>query len=174
MIALIPPEPLAKKIREVQSHIEKKYGSSESLRRPVHLTLIPPFRRTLNEVKQMEEVLQSFCSSEEAFLVRIDGFDCFERNRVIFLSIRPPGPVASFRQELRDTLEMECALFLEARERKFHPHITVGYRDLYREPFENAWEEFNGMDFRDVWEASTVDLLIHDGEWKPMSVFHLS
>jgi 2'-5' RNA ligase len=58
---------------------------------------------------------------------------------------------------------------------KFHPHVTVAYRDLSFEMFKQAWEEYRHKSFHASFRADAVYLLQHDSrKWNIISTHHLS
>lgn len=166
MIAILPPADVEEQIREFQRKMAVDYGSAEALKRPVHITLIPPFRRTEGEMKEIGNVVGNFFEGEDPFLVHLNGFGTFQRNKVIFVNVDQPTPLKLFREELRSVLELEGGVHLEEKEKKFHPHITIGYRDLHEDLYEEARDDFRDREFVASWKVGSIDILEHDGVWK--------
>ena len=54
----------------------------------------------------------------------------------------------------------------------YHPHMTVAFRDLKKELFTLAWDEFESKQYAPSFEVNTITLLKHDGkEWKQLKQF---
>ncbi|RZJ47805.1 MAG: RNA 2',3'-cyclic phosphodiesterase, partial [Chryseobacterium sp.] len=51
----------------------------------------------------------------------------------------------------------------------FHPHVTVGYRDLTWENYLKAWEVYCEKEFKTKFIVDKIMLLRHDGKWIPIA-----
>lgn len=51
----------------------------------------------------------------------------------------------------------------------FHPHMTVGYRDLTFENFQKAWKVYKEKEFKTKFLVNEISLLRHDGKWTPIA-----
>ena len=49
------------------------------------------------------------------------------------------------------------------KDRPFHPHITIAFRDLKKPMFYEAWEYFGGLKFNGRFSVEEVNLLKHEG-----------
>ena len=58
---------------------------------------------------------------------------------------------------------------------KFHPHMTIAYRDLTPEMFSKAWEEYASKSFTADFEIDAFYLLQHDTKkWNVIATKNLS
>jgi 2'-5' RNA ligase len=165
MFTIVPPASITPSIRAIQERIAEEYHSHEALRRPVHLTLIPPFETTIVTEIQLITFLRSFAAARPSFELQLDGFGQF-REQVIY--IKPiENPELS---NLQHALVMSFgATFQDVRSRtshdSFHPHFTLAYRDLTHPMFLKAWENVNRTTFNASFEVDRITLMRHDAEW---------
>src|SRR5699024_3587183 len=62
-----------------------------------------------------------------------------------------------------------------ARPKNLTPHMTVAFRDLSSENFQQAWQEFKDRSFDYVFEVNSIFLLKHDyTRWQPFYEFTFS
>ena len=53
------------------------------------------------------------------------------------------------------------------KNRGYHPHMTVAFRDLKPSAFRQAWEEFEGRELSHHFEVRSIVLLKHNGkDWE--------
>jgi 2'-5' RNA ligase len=48
--------------------------------------------------------------------------------------------------------------------RPFHPHVTIAFRDLTKENFEQAWQHYSGKPFKESFAANSLSLLKLTGD----------
>ena len=161
MLALMPPEPVARCIRQVREAFAIRFHSQAALRNPVHVTLCAPFRREEIQVSRLIPALTESCRAIDPFCLKLDGYDCFKRNRVIFIRVMDSLPLGFLYDKVRQVLDIRQ----EKRTEKsaFHPHITIGYRDLGREVFARAWNEYQNRAFKATFPVSEVCIWQHSG-----------
>jgi 2'-5' RNA ligase len=51
------------------------------------------------------------------------------------------------------------------REKPFHPHITIAFRDLKKAIFNEAWDYYSNRLFQEEFTAESVTLLKHNGQF---------
>ncbi len=62
-----------------------------------------------------------------------------------------------------------------SKSRAFSPHMTVAFRDLTRQNFKAAWQEFQQRQLQFEFTATQLTLLIHDGKrWNVSAEFPFS
>ena len=165
-IAIIPSETIAGKIISVQRAVSEKYHSHHALKSPPHITLVPPFKLKKENENNFAKTLSVFFSGFSSFEIKLNGFSCFGRNRVIFIHVSPNEKLNQLYEKLN--LEMKN----EKQHEQFTPHITIASRDLRKEMFPNAWNEFKEKYFYETWTAASAHLLQHSGkEWIPILEF---
>lgn len=165
MFTIVPPEPLAGELRELQHLMARDYHSHEALRRPVHLTLIPPFEATIVTEPTLIHFVRKFAPTQPSFTLQVQGFGQF-RERVIFAAPTQSEPLA----RLHHTLAMEFSsrfqdVKLRSPHDKFHPHFTLAYRDLTHSMFFEAWAKFRVMPLDRTFMVDHICLMRHDDQW---------
>lgn len=166
-IALVPGEPVLTEIREFKYYFLEKYGSKAALKSPAHITLFPPFQIRTTEETKMFALLDRFATAYPSFHLQLQGFDTFAP-RVIFVRPLPHPLLEKMQESLLNYLNKELNLgnksFLQ---NPFHPHITLASRDLNKEDFLKAWEEFKGKAYERQIEVTKVCLLkLKEQSWE--------
>jgi 2'-5' RNA ligase len=165
MFALIPTDPVYREIRVMQEYIAEQYRSSEALRRPVHITMIPPFEAPSDIEPGLIDFTQRFAACRDLFEIVIHGFGQF-REKVLFVKPLISANLLELHHDLSVAFDTEFQqIHSRASHHEFHPHITIGYRDLSHERFLAAWKEFHTREFDRTFHAEHLSLMRHDGSW---------
>ena len=174
-IALLPPSPLLEEINAFKLHFKEVYGSKASLNSPPHLTLHMPFQWKEEKETKLMEALSSFSNSRHRFTIHLDNFGCFEP-RVIFIGVTANPVLDTLQEELHRYCKQELNLFnAQYRDLPFHPHVTLAFRDLKKQKFITAWEEFKEKKFSHEFAVEKITLLKHDGRrWQVYREYPLS
>ena len=174
-IAIVPPLPLRDEIQSLKARIGAIYHTKGALRSPPHITLHMPFLWDGKKEEKLFRALQTFAQSNDRIAITLDGFACFAP-RVVFLSVSENQPLADLQRKLFRHCKVSLNLFnANYRDRPFHPHVTLAFRDLKKPEFYMAWEEFKEKKFEATFQVNTVTLLKHDGEvWKEFKTYHFS
>ena len=164
-IAIIPPADICEEITAIKKDFAARFNSRHALRLIPHITLKAPFALA---PASHEAALRWFVSLDvprNRFVQRLNNFGCFanKRNPVIFIEpvLEPPLQhlqqriVASFRETFP-------GVPVPQNEAKFHPHMTVAYRDLSYAGFKKAWEEYRHKQYVRSFTVDNFSLLQHD------------
>lgn len=164
-IALVPPAPFRQEAYALKEHFRDQYGSKASLNSPPHITLYPPFNLQKSE-EHFIAALQQKSRLFSPFEVRLNGFDAFPP-RVIFINVEPSVHLRQLQQEINDLVPgfSEKEKKERVEERRFHPHMTVAFRDLSRSAFKEAWAKYKGEPLQYQWTAENLTLLRHNGRY---------
>ena len=163
-IAIVPPLPLRDEIQSLKARIGAIYHTKGALRSPPHITLHMPFLWDGKKEEKLFRALQTFAQSNDRIAITLDGFACFAP-RVVFLSVSENQPLADLQRKLFRHCKVSLNLFnSNYRDRPFHPHVTLAFRDLRKDQFELLWEEVREQSFRRSFEALQITLLKHDGK----------
>jgi len=121
------------------------------------------------------EALSSFSNSRQRFTIHLDNFGCFEP-RVIFIGVTANPILDALQKELHRYCKQELNLFnAQYRDLPFHPHVTLAFRDLKKQKFITAWEEFKEKKFSREFAVEKITLLKHDGRrWQLYREYPLS
>ena len=174
-IALLTPEAVAQKIIALQKTVSEKYHSNHSLKSPPHVTLMPPFKYDGIFEKDINNPLMEFFLRSSPFTIQLEDFSCFEKNRVIFINVIKTENVNRLFSGLTEFVKNNLPTVLPHQHPTFTPHITIASRDLRKEMFRNAWNEFKEKTFQETWAVKSAFLLQHTGkEWIPVLEFKFS
>lgn len=172
-IALIPPEKLREQIQQLKLEVADKFKSSHSLNAPPHITLVSPFRISENQVSGLQSILEVYTQGNQPFQVDLKGYATFPP-RVIFIDVNKSDELQQFQKKLEEMIRADDAFGYNYHERPFHPHITLAFKDLSKENFYKAWDEFKDRDLEESFVADHVYLLKHNGEiWEVYSEYSL-
>ena len=162
-IALLPNLEIQQEVTAFKNEAAKNFEASKALNSPPHITLQAPFRWGLRNLDVLKQSLLDFSNNQKKIFLHLDGFDCF-RPKTIFVKVEPNDDLTRLQGELENYLA--TALGLEKRsQRNFHPHMTVAFRDLRREKFDNAWAYFSSLAYQRFFEADRLSLLQHNGKF---------
>jgi 2'-5' RNA ligase len=96
-------------------------------KRPVpHITLVAPFK-TKNE-KRLISDFYNLCNNSNLMTFKINGFNVFKNNRVLYLDIIPCDNLDDFRWKLSQKLKSYCTLKLIDYNRKYNFHSTIALK----------------------------------------------
>ena len=169
-IAIIPPHPYKDIISEVKNSFAKTYHVSHALKSPPHITLIPPFKISETQEKEVVDFLNKFVENAFSFHLKVENYSCF-KPRVIFLK-----PILNeYLKNLYQKISQEFYdLFPigQLSKRPFHPHLTIAFRDLKAKTFYRAWKEYEAKTFKAEFLVDRIFLLKHDGKkWEEFRWF---
>ena len=161
-IGLIPPTPIREEITGIKEYVADKFHSRAALRSPPHITFQPPFRWEINRQNILGGALVGFFKKYEPFETNLSGFGAFSP-RVIYINVENNSPMETLHTRLREFCHQEFGINNQG-EGPFRPHLTIAFRDLTKQQFRLAWEEFQNREFQFRFEAQGLSLLRHDGK----------
>lgn len=171
LVALLFPEGVNEKIRIIQREISQDFGFKKSLSKPVHITLIPPFKATAAVEKG--PVFQQVADLIHPFKIVLRDFSCFPnpKNPVLFVHLEDnPELLHLFRTLQRIWEETRSAQVIWTKH--FTPHVTVAYRDTEPAKFRDLWARFKDRVFDAAFMQENFTLLRMDnGAWTPVHHF---
>ena len=173
-IALIPPEKISSTLFGFKQEVAQKYLSKAALRSPPHVTLHMPFKLTAKKKDKLVNSLTKLCLGHEAFSITLNGFGAFPP-RVIYIKVEPNERLALFQKHLGELMAKNMFIHnLNYRNKPFKPHITIAFRDLNKQRFNEAWAYYSSQSFEVNFQANSITLLKHDGKiWLPELSFPL-
>ena len=170
-IALLPPPEIQDYVTQIKQHFADRYASRAALKSPPHITLQPPFEWAAN--LSLEEHIGTFASSTESVSVTLDGFAAFPP-RVIYVNVLKTEKLLALQADLMPQMTNLGIVDKVSKTRPFAPHMTVGFRDLTKQNFKTAWQEFQPRQIHFEFTATHLTLLIHDGRrWNVKTEFPL-
>ncbi|MEM9023303.1 MAG: 2'-5' RNA ligase family protein [Bacteroidota bacterium] len=174
-LALVPPAPVYDAVMALKEEFREAYGSKAALRSPPHLTLHMPFTWPDKKLPQLVDALARFAVGRAPVEVVLDGFGAFPPS-VIFVAVRENLALRELQRALSTFARQQLGLLApDYKDRGFHPHITIAFRDLKRAAFETAWPTFQERPFTGTFHANRLVLLRHTGKvWEVFREFGFS
>ncbi|MGK7884285.1 MAG: 2'-5' RNA ligase family protein [Crocosphaera sp.] len=162
-IALIPPKYIQEEATKIKEHFRDLYNSKAALKSPPHVTLQPPFEWDIEDLARLIPELNDFSESQQPFSMTLNGFAAF-KPRVIYIDVVKTTELLSIQKSLMSRLEYSLNIVHQvSKKRPFAPHLTVGFRDLTKKNFYQAWEEFKDQEIYYNFIVNKLTLLIHNG-----------
>lgn len=166
-IAIVPPVKILDEVTALKHEVASKFNSKHALNAPAHITLHMPFRWKDKKLPSLFQVMEELNEDFTPFEIILKDFDFFEP-RVVFVDVMPNQALNNFQKKVvkkcRRSLNLDHA---DYKNQPFHPHVTIGFRDLKKPAFYEAKKYFEGQTFHRSFEVDAVHLLRHDGkEWK--------
>ena len=174
-IALLPPTHVQQYVTKIKQHFADIYQSKAALKSPPHITLQPPFKWDLNNLKVLEKTLSTFTQNYASIFIELAGYSAF-KPRVIYINVNKTPELLNIKKELNVYLDSELKIAdRKSNNRPFCPHLTVGFRDLSKTNFYRAWDEFKEKKIYFDFTVNQLTLLLHNGQkWQIQSEFNLS
>jgi 2'-5' RNA ligase len=171
-LAIIPSEPIREEVKSIKTHFLDKYGCKAPLRSPGHITLHMPFSRKVSKEARLIETLGNMAFNEESFDMTLNGFGAFAP-RTIYIAVDKSQALMDLQKRVVRCAKRELSLFnSEYKDRAYHAHMTVAFRDLKKAVFPQAWAEFKDRPFNAKFTVSSFWLLKHDGkQWHQHTEF---
>jgi 2'-5' RNA ligase len=172
MIAIVPPEELRIRIEKVRFEFAAAYHCSEALRPPVHITLYPPYKDDKIHESAVIALLQQWAAQQKCFPVSLQNFGSFERNGVIFIDVEKSKELKALHKSLTTQMTKLLELHQLDRPKDFHPHFTIGYRDIPKDLFPGAVKDYRPRKFEASFEVNEIVLWKHSGKnWVTLERF---
>ncbi|CAD7808544.1 RNA 2',3'-cyclic phosphodiesterase [Chryseobacterium aquaeductus] len=158
-IAIYPPQEIIDEIKIFKADLALNFNNSKALKNDAHITLFPPFDRELVLEKDIHDAFQKIDTNISPFEVTLNGFGSFPnpKNPVLFVQPEENHNLKDLHLKVKDRFSF--------KNYSFHPHITVGYRDLTWENYLKAWEIYKEKEFKTKFIVDKISLLRHDGKW---------
>lgn len=163
-IALLPPVEIQTEITQIKQEFAEHYGSRAALKSPPHVTLQPPFERSIEEISPLKACLREFAKTYTPIPMTLSGFGAFPP-RVIYVNVVKTPELMTLQSGLATYLKTNLALVVDRNPaHPFVPHMTVAFRDLTPEAFKTAWPQFRDRSISVEFTASHLTLLRHQGQ----------
>ena len=171
-LALIPDEKTCEEIVAFKQQSADLFGSKAALRSPPHITLHMPFKWREDRENVLVERLEAFQFEDFPVEIELHNFDFFPP-RVAFVNVVKNETLQHLQKELVQHVRKKLNIYnADYKDRPFHPHITVAFRDLKKAVFPDAQKHFSSLIYEVTFTASGFSLLKHDGKvWKEFRFF---
>ena len=162
-IAIYPPQNIIEEVKIFKQDFALNFDNSKALKNEAHITLFPPFSREITSENDILQAFQKINTTVSPFEIELNGFGSFAH---------PKNPVVFVRPENNEQLN---ELYLRVKEifnfmnYSFHPHVTVGFRNLTWENYLKAWEKYQDKEYKTKFLVDKITLLRHDENWIPIA-----
>jgi 2'-5' RNA ligase len=164
-IGIIPPGEICDSITAFRMDFADRFKSRAALRIVPHITLKAPFKLTSDQ-PEIKRWFQAISFQQGAFQIELKDFGVFnkKRNPVVFVSPVLNTQLSTLQEEIIRSFRLTYPeIAVTGHELKFHPHITIAYRDLGLANFTEAWKEYEKKEYRAIFNVDGIVLLQHDG-----------
>jgi len=163
-IAIIPEEPVRTEVQELKENAAQLWGSKAALKSPPHITLHMPFQWRDDREEILVNTLQSFENSPSPFEVKLHDFGFFEP-RVVYVNVMESVVLRELQKHLSTHVRRELnVLNADYKDRGFHPHMTIAFRDLKKSLFPEIKDYYQSQTFDTTFNYNGFTLLKHDGK----------
>jgi 2'-5' RNA ligase len=163
-IAVVPPLAIQEEITHLKHVVAEKFGSKHALNAPPHITLHMPFKWKEKKISKLHTAIDEINADLQPFNVELQGFDFFEP-RVVFVHVVQNDSLNSLQALVVDRCRKKLKLDNgNYKDRPFHPHVTIAFRDLRKRTFHEAKAYFEKRAYSKTFKAERVQLLKHDGK----------
>ncbi|MFC2120662.1 2'-5' RNA ligase family protein [Bacteroidota bacterium] len=144
-----------------------KFRAPHGLRLPPHITLYLPFKWNEDREEELSIALNDFAADQTSIQMKVKGFGCFPP-RVIYVDPINNKALNLIFNNLIDFLQKEFDIYnFPFSKKAFNPHISIAHRDLDKNIFPRAWEEFKNKNYTREFIFSKISLFKHNGrKWE--------
>lgn len=173
-IAIVPHQEIKDVIHSFKKDMAERFASKAALNSPPHITLHMPFRLADKKVPLLEEILAQIAADTSDFNIQLKDFGCFPP-RVVFVGIQESNALELLQKKVLTKMKLLNLFNANYKDRPFHPHVTIGFRDLRPANFKLAWLEYESRQLDLQFQASRLTLLKHNGKvWDIYKEFPLA
>ncbi|MGL1885383.1 MAG: 2'-5' RNA ligase family protein [Reichenbachiella sp.] len=173
-ISIVPEGELLSTVQQLKEDAAARWGSKAALKSPPHITLHMPFQWRDDREEGLVETLSQFKYDGEPFVIELDGFGCFEP-RVIYVNALASDALRSLQKQLVTYVRAQFKILnADYKDRGFHPHMTIAFRDLKKSIFPEAKAYYETQELKTAFSCGSFVLLKHDGKrWDVFKTFSL-
>ncbi|MEX2592989.1 MAG: 2'-5' RNA ligase family protein [Anditalea sp.] len=165
-IAIVPEGQLQEDVTDLKLQLKEKFNLKYALKSPAHITLKMPFSWNAAKEDNLKSRLRQFFNQQSGFELRLNGIGKFSR-RVIYVKVG--GQLADLKvlqENLASTCKANLKLKVELSDYAYHPHMTLAFKDLKDQFFEEYISFLRSIGFHDTLEVKEVALLKKEiGRW---------
>lgn len=183
MFAIVPPPGVEQQIQKERLLFSENYNCHKALKPPVHITMYEPFKQ--EELFEEDIVLlKKWSQNQKPFNIVIQNFSFFEnpRSPVVYISVVKDENITLLRtsllKELKHFIEADAPELINGRPvppprpQPFHPHFTIGYRDVPPALFPAIKKAYINKRFSASFICDKVVLWKHNGiNWQTITEF---
>ena len=164
------PEPIQSEIEAFKTKLFAEFNLKGALRSPAHITLHRPFEWKEEKEEILIKTLKNFDFKNE-FLIELKNFSCFTP-RVIYVDVVKNEFLFELHKKLKYYAQENFKLYNEVGDmRGFHPHVTIAFRDLKKNKFDEVWNTFKEKLFKADFAYAGFSLLKLEAKWEEKEFF---
>lgn len=172
-IAFTFPPAVRVLIEQLKLEISEECQSFHALKTPAHITLLSPQYFTNEQIDKLELLLQAQCGLVHPQAGRLNGFGHFRKD-VLFLKCELNEEIYRFQREMIASFHSHLQSVDWKMSAKWHPHVTVAFRDLTEEAFMRVWPKLEFRMFEADFILDTITLFKHNEKhWQVEKRFKL-
>jgi 2'-5' RNA ligase len=175
MFAIMPPQGLAEEIDNIRHQFAENFKCYKALKPPVHITLFPPFKTT-GDIEQRILPLQKWTGQQLPFILHLNNFSFFENRKspVLFIDVIKNDALKNLHSGFLRQIKLYMP-GIEIEKAQYHPHFTIGYRDISPEMMPEIKKAYTQRNFTASFEVKSIYLWKHDSvNWKTRHEFTFS
>ncbi|WP_153799323.1 2'-5' RNA ligase family protein [Foetidibacter luteolus] len=169
-IAVIPPDDISADIDRFKHDFATRFSSKAALKVMPHITVKSPFKLAASGHDEVLSWFRQLNITVAPFEITLENFGSFvNKNKpVIFVQPLASEPLAALQKEMIASFRKAYpSIPVMWPEWHFNPHITIAYRDLELDKFNQAWNEYQLKQYSATFEVEDIFLLQHNGrQWK--------
>jgi len=172
-IAIVPEGDVQERMTELKLELKERFNLKYALRSPAHITLKMPF--LWNEAKEDRLIgkLEDFFKARVSFHLKVRKIGTFG-DRVIFVKVEEKKALLTLQQRLVSMCKTELNLIQELSDYAYRPHMTVAFKDLKKNRFNEYLDWIKTRGFSGHIAVQQVALLKRDaGKWAVIKRFPL-
>ena len=163
-IALIPPDPISAELMEFSEEVFERFQSKAALNSPPHITLHMPFQWREDKEDELKAKLDKFGDANRFHEITLKNFDFFEPS-VVFVDVVKSRKLNELQKNLANYVRKEFNIHNASyKDKAFHPHVTIGYRDIKKYLFQDMKDYFSKQKYKAKFMVMDICLLKHNGE----------
>ncbi|WP_431610481.1 2'-5' RNA ligase family protein [Chryseobacterium sp. 'Rf worker isolate 10'] len=162
-IAIYPPQEIIEEVKVFKKDLAIYYANSKALKNEAHITLFPPFSRELELESDIHTAFQKINTEMTPFEIELNGFGSFPNPKNPVLYVQPTENL--YLTELYQRVKQQ----FNFGKYSFHPHMTVGYRNLTWENYLKAWDKYKAKEYKTKFLVDEILLLRHEENWIPIA-----
>jgi 2'-5' RNA ligase len=163
--AIVPPQPIEAQIDAIRKEFAANFGTLAALKPPVHVTLYKPFSVPAPEVKKHIEKMRRWVAAQPSFRIELKNFGFFEnpKSPVAFIDVVDHSDLKALNTGITKETKQLFELIDKTRQ-QFHPHFTIGYKDVSPEIFPEVKRAYSKRSFAAAFDVNHVSLFRHNGK----------
>lgn len=140
-LAVLPPANISAEILGFQKKLEVKFGAVHAQKVMPHITVIPPFNGTADNINSFHQNLKHYLKNLEnkPIQIQLDNFQRFD-NRTLFVDVAKNEKFELLCKSIKLLFNAEKIIPQRVEKHFFVPHITIANKDLKKKDFKLAWE----------------------------------